>query len=256
MFFPHINPLSYGQIAKHVSIIGLFFVFSILITYPLILHIGSISSGTGDELILSYIQNFVVYAFFHHPLTLFNAPNFFPYINSLAYSDSLMTSSLLLSIPAWFFHQPIAIHNITLLFSLTSLGWSIYFLTNYIVKDKVLAVLSGILVIFSPVTLDKYIHLQVLFIFLVPLSIYFFLRYLEEKKLKLLIFSLLCFDLQALNSFLPGYFIPYLNNLILDIAVRSSVIGGIFIILLLKLEAAPELNNKIRKNLKRLSINL
>jgi len=209
MFFPHINPLSYGQIAKHVSIICLFFVLSIFLTYPLILHIGSITSGTGDELILSYIQNFVVYAVFHHPLTLFNAPHFFPYINSLAYSDSLITSSLLLSIPAWVFHQPIAIHNITLLFSLTSLGWSIYFLVNYILKDRMLAVLSGTLVIFSPVILDKYVHVQVLFIFLVPLSIYFFFRYLEEKKLKLLVFSLVCFDLQALNSFLPGYFIVF-----------------------------------------------
>ncbi len=193
----------------HVSVICLFLLISIFITYPLILHIGNLSSGTGDELILSYIQNYVVYAFFHHPLTLFNAPHFFPYINSLAYSDSLLTSSILLAVPAWFFHQPIAIHNITLLFSLTSLGWSIYFLTNYIIKDKLLAVLSGFLVIFSPVTLDKYIHLQVLFIFFVPLSIYFFLRYLKEKKLKLLVFSLLCFDLQALNSFLPGYFIIF-----------------------------------------------
>jgi len=58
----------------------------------------------------------------------------------------------------------------------------------------------------------------------------------------------------AVIAFIPGYFITYLNNLYIDIAVRSSVIGIIFILLLLKLEAAPELNNKIRKNLKRFGI--
>ena len=60
----------------------------------------------------------------------------------------------------------------------------------------------------------------------------------------------------AIIAFLPGYFIPYLNNLFVDIAIRSSVIGAIFILLLLKMEAAPELNNKIRKNLSLLSIKI
>jgi O-antigen/teichoic acid export membrane protein len=60
----------------------------------------------------------------------------------------------------------------------------------------------------------------------------------------------------AAVSVLPGLFIPYIHNLYTDIAIRSSVVGGVFVLLLLKLEAAPELNNKIRKNLRRFSINL
>lgn len=58
----------------------------------------------------------------------------------------------------------------------------------------------------------------------------------------------------SLVALLPGLFIPYLNNLFLDIAIRSSIVGGIFVLLILKLEATPELNNKIRKNLKHFSI--
>jgi O-antigen/teichoic acid export membrane protein len=58
----------------------------------------------------------------------------------------------------------------------------------------------------------------------------------------------------AIVSLLPGLFIPYLYNLYIDIAVRSGIVAAIFIFLILKLEAAPELNNKIRKNLKRLHI--
>ena len=60
----------------------------------------------------------------------------------------------------------------------------------------------------------------------------------------------------AIVGFLSGYFLPDMKNTILDIAVRSSIVSGVFILLILKTEAAPELNYKIRKNLKRFSINL
>lgn len=60
----------------------------------------------------------------------------------------------------------------------------------------------------------------------------------------------------AIIAIIPSFYIPYLGNLFLDIALRSSIVGGMFTLLILKLEAAPELNAKIRKNLKHLSINL
>jgi O-antigen/teichoic acid export membrane protein len=51
-------------------------------------------------------------------------------------------------------------------------------------------------------------------------------------------------------SFLPGYFLPQMNTLIFDIAIRSLMVGGLFMLLMFKLKAAPEINNKIEKNLK------
>jgi O-antigen/teichoic acid export membrane protein len=69
-------------------------------------------------------------------------------------------------------------------------------------------------------------------------------------------FNSLKLILIAATAIAPSFFIPYFQNLYLDIAIRSSVVGGIFILLILKLEATPELNSKIRKNLKRLSISI
>lgn len=60
----------------------------------------------------------------------------------------------------------------------------------------------------------------------------------------------------SIAVFLVGYFIPVFSNFILDIAVRSLLTGGLFALLLLKTEAAPDINAKIRKNLKRLAINI
>lgn len=56
--------------------------------------------------------------------------------------------------------------------------------------------------------------------------------------------------------FIPGYFIPRIPYLFADIIIRSSITGGLFILLLLKTEATPEINHKIRKNLKRFSIHI
>lgn len=54
----------------------------------------------------------------------------------------------------------------------------------------------------------------------------------------------------AIVSFLPGYFLPELYNFILDTAVRSTIVGGIFVLLIYKTGTTPEINNKIKKNLK------
>ncbi|MFL5764348.1 MAG: polysaccharide biosynthesis C-terminal domain-containing protein [Bacteroidia bacterium] len=68
----------------------------------------------------------------------------------------------------------------------------------------------------------------------------------DLNSLKLLLISVV--------ALAPGMLIPYTGHLIPDIAIRSAIVGGIFIFLILKTEAAPELNGKIRKNLKHVGI--
>ena len=55
----------------------------------------------------------------------------------------------------------------------------------------------------------------------------------------------------AASAISPSFFIPYLHNLYLDIAIRSGIVSGIFVLLILRMEATPELNIKIRRNIKR-----
>jgi hypothetical protein len=54
-----------------------------------------------------------------------------------------------------------------------------------------------------------------------------------------------------MTAFIIGYFIPQLNNLSIDIGVRSGIVALLFILLILKTESSPDLDQKIRKNLKR-----
>jgi hypothetical protein len=202
------------QLKKNYIIFGfvaffIFFLLAIYITYPLIFNMGSLVTGQGDELVIAWIQNWVIHALSTNPFALFEANLYFPYHSTLAYSDLFLTSSILSIIPLKLIGEPIAAVNFTLISSLVLFGFSIYLLCFYITRDFLSSFIAGVLVIFSPAVLDKTIHLQILSIQWVPLAILFFLIFIKNQKTKFLAISLLFFLLQTYNSFLPGYFILF-----------------------------------------------
>src|SRR3989344_8217099 len=200
----------------------LFFISASYITYPLIFHMGDYVSGFGDELIIAWIQNWVIHALTTNPLHLFQAPIYFPYQNTLAYSDAFITSSILSIIPIFIWKEPIVAQNFTFFSSIVLLGFSTFILTFYITKNYLSSILSGLLVQYSPAVLDKYVHTQILSIFWVPLSILIFSHYLKTGKFRFYCIFLLFFFLQTINSFLPGYFILF--SVIILAAVNSGSI--------------------------------
>ncbi len=185
----------------------LFLITAIFITYPLIWHMGEYTTGYGDELLIAWIQNWVIHAIFSNPLSIFNANTFYPYSNSLAYSESFITTSLL-SIPALkLIGEPITTVNFTFISSLVLLPFGIFLLSFYLTGNFMVSIFAALLVIFSPVILDKKVHLQMLSIEWVPLSILAFLLYVKKKTGLFVILSMIFFLLQLYNSFMPAYFI-------------------------------------------------
>lgn len=196
-------------IAKFLLAFLIFFAASFYITYPLILNLDKSVTGYGDELLIAWIQNHAIDSLFHNPHSLFAGNIFYPYQNTIAYSDLFLTSSLISAIPLFQLSQPIVAVNFTFFSSLTVLGFSILIFSYYLTKNFMASLVSGLLVIFSPAILDKKVHLQILAIYFVPISMMFFMHFLKTKKSKWLAFSMLFFVLQTANSFLPGYFLIF-----------------------------------------------
>src|SRR5258706_13744478 len=184
----------------------IFLFLGIYITYPLIFHMGGYANS---EIVITWIQNWVVHSIITNPLGLFDTNVYHPFHNTLAYSDTFLPTSIL-ALPLYLFiREPLVLSNTTFITSLILLGFASYVLSYYITKNFWISIFSGILVIFSPAVLDKRIHIQILAIEGVPLAIYFFLKFLDVSKYKFLLFSLLFFLLQTYNSFMPGYFIVF-----------------------------------------------
>lgn len=195
---------------KHIVVSFFVFLFlSIYITFPLILHLGDYVTGFGDELVIVWIQNWVIHALTTNPFSLFDANIYYPYNNSLAYSDIFLTSSIIAFLPLKITGEPISVINFTLISSLCMLGFFTFLLIYYFTKNFLLSILGGVLIIFSPATFDKIVHLQILSLQWIPLSLLFFVIFTKKYHTRYLILSLLFFVLQTYNSFLPGYFILF-----------------------------------------------
>lgn len=184
------------------------FIYATLyLTHPLVFNLENSITGYGDELLIAWIQNWVLYSLVTNPLDLFNANIYFPYNNTLAYSETFITSSVFASVVKLFTNEPIATVNFTYITSLFTLGYSIFLLSHYISKDYMASLFVGIMVIFSPAVLSYSTHLQVLGIAGVPLAILFMIKYFDTDKLRYFVLACAMFTLQMYNSFLPGYFI-------------------------------------------------
>lgn len=193
----------------HVFVALFFFLSVCFITRPLIFHLSRYTFGVQDELLITWIMNWNIHAAHTNIFSLFNTNSYYPYLNTLAYSDTHFIASIIGFIPKIFLQEPIVVYNTVIIFALSSLAFCTYYLVFRLSKNIPASIVAGTLVSFSSYTLSKFMHPQLLLIFFVPLSILFFIRFFETKQYRFLLLCCLCFLLQTYNSFLPGYFILF-----------------------------------------------
>ena len=197
---------------KNIFFLFVFFLLAIFLTYPLIFNLGSVATGYGDELIIAWNHSWDIYNFSSNLGNLFNifeANIFFPYHNSLAFSDAYFTNSIFALIPVTILNSPIVTNNFTIIFSLTLIGFLTYSVSKLITKNNLASFLAGILVMFSPAYLSELVHIQIIAIYFVTASIIFLIKFLKTKKTLYFILFLIFFILQIYNSFMPGFFIVF-----------------------------------------------
>lgn len=189
-------------------LVFLYFLFATLyITYPLIFNLTNTLPSLGDEPLITWIISWNIHSFITDPSNIFNANIFYPYQNSLSFSDAFFTSSVIAFPFILITGQPAIAYNINLIISLATLGFFTYLLVLFLSKDQFSGIISGTLVAFSTYTLNRTMHLQLISIQWIPLCILFLLLYIEKQRFKYLIFLSIFFILQSANSFLPGYFL-------------------------------------------------
>jgi hypothetical protein len=197
---------------RNILFLLIFFLLALFITFPLIFNLSSVATGYGDELLIAWNHNWNIYNYtsnISNILNIFNANIYFPYNNSLAYSDTYFTTSLITMIPVILLDSPIVANNIMFILSLTLIGFFTYSISYLLTKNNLASFLSGVLIMFSPAYLSELAHIQIMSIFFVSLALLLFIKYLQTKKQFFYIFFLIIFIAQVYNSFLPGFFILF-----------------------------------------------
>jgi hypothetical protein len=183
---------------------------TVALTYPLILHMGSVlPNDAGDPALNTWI---LWWNSHNVPLTdrWWNAPAFFPVRGVLSFSEHLLGLTLISTPLYWLGADPQTAYNIVFLltFPLSALG--AYFLGYELTKRHDAAFIAGLLFGFAPYRIAHMAQIQALASFPMPFALAGLHRYLHEPRARWLALFASAWLVQALSN---GYYLLFFSVL-------------------------------------------
>ncbi len=184
---------------RHLLIISIYFILTMLMTYPVVLSFGTRIAGDGGDgwqniWNLWWVKKSLLSPELNLHYTYYQ---FYPTGTSLAFHTLTLFNSIL-SVPLQYFFNLVTAYNILLLMSFVLAGWGMFLLVNYLVGDKGVAFISGFAFAFSPYHFAQALgHLNLASIQWIPLYVLFLIRMTKEKGKN--------------NSILAGFFLVLIS---------------------------------------------
>src|SRR6476661_4307799 len=111
------------------AVTALFSALTLALTWPWALYANQAINPFGDVVVQMTSMQWIAHAMFTNPLGLFEAPFFFPYAHSLAFSENLIGETLI-GLPALLLGNPALAGNINILLSFVLTGLFTYLLVR------------------------------------------------------------------------------------------------------------------------------
>lgn len=169
MFWP---PLAYLALA-------------VVLTWPLTVRLTTSIGGGLDPLLQTWVLAWNGHALLTDPLQVWQAPIFFPYPDTLAYSDHHLLLALA-TLPILALGEPILAYNLLLLASFALSGWAVMLLALALgdaerpTAGELLAAFgAGAIFAFGTYRMTHLVHLQLLQTAWLPFALLFLHRYLR-----------------------------------------------------------------------------
>lgn len=140
------------------------------------------------------------HAFLHQPLNIFDANIYYPYANTLAYSENLIGSALFAAPILWVTGNPVLAMNLTALLTCVLCGVGAYLLAVRAHVSPRGAFICGLIFAFAPPRFFRMGQLHMTAVQWIPFSLAFLHSYLEHGRRKYLLLAIGFFSLQALAS--------------------------------------------------------
>ncbi|MDX2435528.1 MAG: discoidin domain-containing protein [Acidobacteriota bacterium] len=192
----------------HVAALVVLAVITLVMTYPLVLQLGSSARDPGDPLLNAWILAWDVEQLATGDLSgFFEANIFYPNQRTLAYSEHLFTQSLVAVIPLLIWDNPVLALNLVTLFSMLTSAFAMYLLAHHLTDNTVAGLSAGIVYGFSPFMIDHLVHMQLLTAGGIPLVFLFLARLFSRERWYDLAWLGLFMVLQMLAN---GYYAVYL----------------------------------------------
>jgi hypothetical protein len=193
----HVSKLSVsatGQLmstARLVHALGpplAYLVLAVVFTWPLSAHLTTATGGGLDPLLQTWVLAWDAHALITDPRTVWHAPIFFPYPETLAYSDHHLLLAMM-TLPLIITGGPVLAYNLLVLTSYALTGWAVYLLARDMLARTddmrmriVGAFAAGALFAFGTYRMTHVVHLQLLQTAWLPLALLFLRRLLCDSE--------------------------------------------------------------------------
>jgi hypothetical protein len=179
----------------------LFVVLSLVLTYPLALHLAEAVEDRQDALLNVWITAWDGHQLLNDPLDFFDANIFHPYPRTLAYSELLLGNGLL-SLPVTAASgNPVLGYNVALLLSFLLSGFGTYLLVLDLTRSRGAGLVAGTIFAFSAYRMTNLAQAQLLTTQWLLFALLALLQLMRRPRARHVATFVLFFCLQALSSF-------------------------------------------------------
>jgi len=188
--------------ARELAAAGaLFLALTLLLMYPfsLNIHHGVLAHGEDDEEVM-WIVGWDVYAFTHHPFSMFDANILYPEPKTLAYAENLIGSALFAAPVMWLSGNLVLAVNAVALLSCALCGLGAYWLGRRLGMSVGAAVCCGVIFAFSPPRFMRTIQIHVGAVQWIPFTLASLHSYFEGGRKRDIRLAAAFVTLQALTT--------------------------------------------------------
>lgn len=164
------------RLLVHVPAFGIFVLLSLLLTWPLARDLRHVIYSWGDPVFQSWTLGWNWHALTTDPLHIFDANIFYPWHNTLAYSDHLFGQTLLALPVLMLTGEGMLANNIAVLTAFVLSGFMMYLLVYDLTGNRVAGILAGAAYAFAPSRMAHLEHLHLLSMQWPPLMLLFLRR--------------------------------------------------------------------------------
>ena len=201
----------------------LFSVLTFIMALPFSLHPGSrLLVDAPDTHLFLWTLAWEAHALVTQPLSIFDGNFYYPYDNTLAWSETILGSGLIAAPIIWLTGNVVLALNLVALLSHVLCGLGAWLLARTVGVGPYGATVSGIIFAFSPARFFRMSQHHLTTVQWMPFSLAFVYAYLEHGRPRDLRLAILFFTLQALTS---GHGAVFLTLAILVLLVYRAALG-------------------------------
>jgi hypothetical protein len=161
--------------------LAFFFALTLVMTNPLVLHLANAVEDKQDGLLNVWIIAWVGHALITDPFNLFNANIFYPYPNTLAFSETLLPQGLFALPFNLAFDNTVLGYNLVLLASFFLAAYAMYLFVFDLTRSRGAGIVAGIIFAFNPYNLGNLAQVQLLSFGWMPLAMLWLRRLMRES---------------------------------------------------------------------------